>query len=209
MYPNPVGGARLARLARAGDRLFGRYSGPTPCGARQRRAAAAGRALRGSRALVVASLGGVMGCTFRKAPTAPRKPSWRRNLAFISPCHRAPGVSPLAQPGHGAASAPARTRPALCSHMHPCEQPRCRRISSLRKNTSPLLRAPAHLSTCQRTSHITPWLWKPQPSPARLGRRGRTGGGRPGRARTAPARAPWTRSGWQTRWSPWCTGARG
>ena len=30
----------------------------------------------------------VMGCTFRKAPTAPRNPSCRRNRAFISPCSR-------------------------------------------------------------------------------------------------------------------------
>ena len=27
-----------------------------------------------------------MGCTFRKAPTAPRKPSCRRNLADMVPC---------------------------------------------------------------------------------------------------------------------------
>ena len=28
-----------------------------------------------------------MGCTFKKAPTAPRKPSCRRNLADIVPCN--------------------------------------------------------------------------------------------------------------------------
>jgi hypothetical protein len=103
--PNPVTGTRLG----IGYRIWGWL----------------GRALRGSRALVVASLGGVMGCTFKNAPTAPRKPSWRRNLAFISPCQRATGISPLAQPGHGAASAPARAPPAPCSHVHPCERPHC------------------------------------------------------------------------------------
>ena len=46
----------------------------------------ADRTLRGSLVEVWWKEEGVMGCTFRKAPIAPRNPSCRRNRAAISPC---------------------------------------------------------------------------------------------------------------------------
>lgn len=45
-----------------------------------------GLTLRGWRVVEVCREEGVMGCTFKKAPMAPRKPSCLRNSAAISPC---------------------------------------------------------------------------------------------------------------------------
>ena len=42
--------------------------------------------LRGSLEVWFWRAAGDNGWTLRKAPTAPRKPSWRRNMADISPC---------------------------------------------------------------------------------------------------------------------------
>ena len=42
--------------------------------------------LRGSLEVWFWRAAGDRGWTLRKAPTAPRKPSWRRNMADISPC---------------------------------------------------------------------------------------------------------------------------
>ena len=53
---------------------------------------------RGSRPTEAGWLGGVIGWTFRKAPTAPRNPSCRRNLADMVPCMRKEGLS---IPEHG------------------------------------------------------------------------------------------------------------